>query len=188
MTEADIDAVEKNLLRVYLRLGEMDPAGVDPYAEIGKNDGANVHEADATAPPWDQESSKKLARLATDESIVLLKNENNTLPLDRKKLKTIAVIGPWADQVLLDWYSGTPPYFVSIDDGIREAAGPASRCCSTTGRMRRKRRPWPRRPTWRLLWWAIIRNAMRDGIMPDAFKRQGETWIARRLCWSRKSW
>jgi beta-glucosidase len=54
---------------------------------------------------------------------VLLKNENNTLPLDRKKLKTIAVIGPWADQVLLDWYSGTPPYAVSALEGIREGAG-----------------------------------------------------------------
>lgn len=125
VTEADIDAVEKNLLRVFLRLGEMDPAGVDPYAEIGKDaSGANVHAADATAPPWDQEASRKLARLATDESIVLLKNENHALPLDRTKLKTIAVIGPWADQVLLDWYSGTPPYFVSIDEGIREAVGP----------------------------------------------------------------
>jgi len=124
VTEADIDSVEKNLLRVYLRLGEMDPAGVDPYAEIGvQTTGPNVHAADATAPPWDQDASKALARLATDESIVLLKNEGNALPLDRAKLKTIAVIGPWADQVLLDWYSGTPPYFVSIVDGIREAAG-----------------------------------------------------------------
>jgi beta-glucosidase len=124
VTEADIDAVEKNLLRVYLRLGEMDPPGVDPYGEIGrKPEGANIHPADATAPPWDQESSKALARLATDESIVLLKNEGNALPLDRSKLKSIAVIGPWADQVLLDWYSGTPPYFVSTLEGIREAAG-----------------------------------------------------------------
>ena len=125
VTEADIDAVEKNLLRVYLRLGEMDPAGVDPYGEIGKMlAGANINAADALTPPWERESSKALARLATDESIVLLKNEGNTLPLDRKKLKTIAVIGPWADQVLLDWYSGTPPYFVSSLAGIREGAGP----------------------------------------------------------------
>jgi beta-glucosidase len=124
VTEADVDAVEMNLLRVYLRLGEMDPAGVDPYGEIGKQTaGANIHEADATSPPWDQESSRKLARLATDESIVLLKNEGNTLPLDRAKLKTIAVIGEWVDQVLLDWYSGTPPYFVSPLEGIREAVG-----------------------------------------------------------------
>jgi len=57
--------------------------------------------------------------------VVLLKNEGNTLPLDRTKLKTIAVIGPWIDQVLLDWYSGTPPYAVSTLQGIREAAGSA---------------------------------------------------------------
>ncbi len=116
LTEADVDASLHNELRVFLRLGEMDPAGVDPYAEIGvKTDGA--------APPWQLDSSKALARQATDESIVLLKNENSTLPLDRKKLKTIAVIGPWADQVLLDWYSGTPPYAVSSLEGIREGAG-----------------------------------------------------------------
>jgi beta-glucosidase len=134
VTEAEIDAVEKNLLRVYLRLGEMDPAGIDPYGEIGKKvSGPNVHPADAAAPPWDQESSEALARLATDESIVLLKNENNTLPLDKTKLKTVAVIGEWADQVLLDWYSGTPPYFVSALEGIREAAGPGVKVLFSDG-------------------------------------------------------
>jgi len=117
LTEADMDASLKNLLRVYLRLGEMDPAGVDPYAEIGVK-------SDGELPPWEKESSKALARLATDESIVLLKNVYNTLPLDKAKLKTIAVIGPWLDQVLLDWYSGTPPYAVTTLEGIREAAGP----------------------------------------------------------------
>jgi beta-glucosidase len=65
-----------------------------------------------------------LARLATDESIVLLKNENHALPLDKARLKSIAVIGPFADRVLLDWYSGTPPYSISSLDGIREAVGP----------------------------------------------------------------
>ena len=116
ITEGEIDAPLKNLLRLYLRLGEMDPPGVDPYAEIGR-------ETDGELPPWERESSKALARLATDESIVLLKNEAGTLPLDRTKLKTIAVIGPWIDQVLQDWYSGTWPYSVTILDGIREAAG-----------------------------------------------------------------
>jgi beta-glucosidase len=116
VTEADMDAALKNLLRVYLRLGELDPPGVDPYGKIGL-------ESNGELPPWQRESSKALVRLATDESIVLLKNENNTLPLDRTKLKTIAVIGPWADRVLLDWYSGTPPYSISPVEGIREAAG-----------------------------------------------------------------
>ena len=116
LTEADMDAALKNLLTVYLKLGEMDPQGVDPYAKIGV-------ETDGELPPWERESSKALARQATDESIVLLKNDGNTLPLDKAKLKTIAVIGPWIDQVLQDWYSGTWPYSVTILDGIREAAG-----------------------------------------------------------------
>ena len=117
LTEADMDASLRNLLRLYLRLGEMEPGGGDPYARIGR-------ETKGAAPPWEREASKALARLATDESIVLLKNDAKTLPLDRAKLSTIALIGPWADQVLLDWYSGTPPYSVSILEGIREAAGP----------------------------------------------------------------
>jgi len=116
LTEADMDASLKNLLRLYLRLSEMDPPGVDPYAAIGVKSGGEL-------PPWDRQSSKALARLATDESVVLLKNDGNLLPLDRTKLKTVAVIGPWADQVLLDWYSGTPPYAVSALEGIREGAG-----------------------------------------------------------------
>jgi beta-glucosidase len=116
LTEADMDASLKNLLRLYLRLGEMDASGVDPYGAIGR-------QGKGEAPPWERESSRELARRATDESIVLLKNESNTLPLDKAKLKTIAVIGPWIDTVLQDWYSGTWPYNVTILDGIREAAG-----------------------------------------------------------------
>ena len=115
LTEADMDASLKNLLRLHLRLGELDPAEADPYAKIGR-------ESNGEIPPWDQPSSRELVRQATDESIVLLKNENNTLPLDRAKVKTIAVIGPWTNEVLLDWYSGTPPYSVSILQGIGEAA------------------------------------------------------------------
>jgi beta-glucosidase len=114
LTEADMDASLKNLLRLHLRLGEMDPPGVGPYANIGR-------ESNGEPSPWDRASSRALVRQATDESIVLLKNENNTLPLDRTKLKTIAVIGPWTNEVMLDWYSGTPPYSVSIAQGIKEA-------------------------------------------------------------------
>ena len=116
VTEADMDAALRNLLRVYLRLGEFDLPGADPYAGIGR-------ETKGELPPWQRQSSRDLVRLATDESIVLLKNANSTLPLDGTRLKTIAVIGPWIDEVLLDWYSGTPPYAVSTLEGIREAAG-----------------------------------------------------------------
>src|ERR1017187_8508523 len=113
LTEADMDASLKNMLRVHLRLGELDAPGVDPYERIGRVPGSK---------PWERASSRELVREATDESIVLLKNENRTLPLDRSKLKSIAVIGAFTNEVLLDWYSGTPPYSVSIAKGIEEAA------------------------------------------------------------------
>ncbi len=119
VTEADMDASLRGLLRVFVKLGEFDavngtPGANDPYGKIGR---------EADTPPWERESSRQLARLATQESIVLLKNEAHALPLDAAKIKTIAVIGPWADEVLLDWYSGTPPYAVTALQGIREAAG-----------------------------------------------------------------
>ena len=126
VSEADMDAALKNLLTVYLRLGEMDSPGADPYAKVGRETGGE-------APPWERESSRSLVRQATDESIVLLKNENNTLPLDKTKLKTIALIGPWIDTVLQDWYSGTFPYSVSILQGVREKVGPNVRVLFADG-------------------------------------------------------
>ena len=136
LTEADMDASLRGWLRVLVKLGEFDAVNTgdgtptvhganDPYGKIGREE--NV------TPPWKRESSEQLARQATDESIVLLKNENNTLPLNAAKLKTIAVIGPWADEVLLDWYSGTPPYTVTALQGIREAAGMGVKVLSNRG-------------------------------------------------------
>ncbi len=88
----------------------LDPPDNNPYAKIGINE---------TEAPWLSEKHKQFARLITQKSIVLLKNTNNLLPLDKDKLKSVAVIGPRADEVLLDWYSGTPPYTVSPFEGIK---------------------------------------------------------------------
>ncbi len=108
LTEKDIDNVIRGDFRVMLKLGLLDPPGANKYAAI--KDGPE---------PWLSDQHKAVARLVTQKSIVLLKNEGNLLPLDKSKLKSIAVIGPRADQVLLDWYSGTPPYTVSPLAGIR---------------------------------------------------------------------
>src|ERR1019366_6615852 len=62
--------------------------------------------------------------LGTIISVVLLKNDKNFLPLDKKSLKSIAVIGPLADSVHWDWYGGTPPYAVTPLQGIKEELGP----------------------------------------------------------------
>ena len=118
LTEADIDESLRGVFRVMLRLGQFDPPSMVPYRSIGGRD-----------EPWQSEKTKTLVRLVTQKSIVLLKNapmkdSHALLPLDRNAIKTAAVIGPYADQVLLDWYSGTPPYAVSALDGIKSRLGP----------------------------------------------------------------
>ena len=64
--------------------------------------------------------ARRLAREVTAKSVVLLKNKN-LLPLDAGKLRKIAVIGPYSDKIVQDWYSGTPPYETTILSGIRNA-------------------------------------------------------------------
>jgi beta-glucosidase len=115
LTEADVSQVIKGTLRVFIRLGLLDPTNHVPYASIGT----------AGEPePCTTDKHKAVARLVTQKSIVLLKNAKHLLPLDKTRLKSIAVIGPRANEVLLDWYSGTPPYRVTPLEGIRNKVGP----------------------------------------------------------------
>jgi beta-glucosidase len=65
----------------------------------------------------------KLARHVADETIVLLKNKDNILPLDTSKIKTLAVIGPNGKKERLGGYSGLPRYYVSVFDGIQKRVG-----------------------------------------------------------------
>jgi beta-glucosidase len=102
-----------------IRLGMLEPAGSNAYAHIGYD--APVAKA-TRDDPWLWEKNKQLARKVTDESIVLLKNEGGLLPL-AASAKKIAVIGPLADKVALDWYAGTPPFTVTPLAGIRARAG-----------------------------------------------------------------
>jgi beta-glucosidase len=119
ITETDIDRNLRGIYRVMLRLGLLDPAENSPYSRIGELDQAH-------GDPWNGEAPRKLARRVTDESIVLLKNESGTLPLNASQIKSIAVIGPWSDTVALDWYSGTPPFVVTPVEGIRRRVAGAS--------------------------------------------------------------
>jgi beta-glucosidase len=54
-----------------------------------------------------------------------LKNEKQLLPLQKEKIKKIAVIGPSANKVISDWYAGTPPYAITALQGIKNAVGEA---------------------------------------------------------------
>ncbi|MGM0666388.1 MAG: glycoside hydrolase family 3 protein, partial [Bacteroidota bacterium] len=113
VAEEEINEAVRSNLRVMMRLGLLDNSPENPYDSIGIDD---------TTKPWTKQEAMDLARETTVKSIVLLKNDG-LLPLDRKELKSVAVIGPSANLVVSDWYSGTPPYRVSIIDGIRNALG-----------------------------------------------------------------
>jgi beta-glucosidase len=114
LAESEIDAVLRGSFRVMIKLGLLDPPDRVPYSSIGQAD---------EPEPWTTEKHQSLARLATQKSIVLLKNKKYLLPLDKSKIKSIAVVGPRANEVLLDWYSGTPPYTITPLEGIRNKAG-----------------------------------------------------------------
>jgi beta-glucosidase len=109
LTPADVDRAVRRLLLLRLRLGEFDP-DLDPYAGLG---------ADAIASP----AHGELARQAARQAIVLLKNDG-LLPLTPRPALRIAVVGPLADRLCEDWYSGIMPYQVTVADGIREAVAP----------------------------------------------------------------
>ncbi len=110
----DIEKAIRGNLRISLKLGLLDHAEDNPYAAIGVTD---------TVAPWSKPETKALVREATLKSVVLLKNKDHLLPLDRHKIKKIAVIGQRATEVLQDWYAGKPFYTVNVLDAIREEAG-----------------------------------------------------------------
>ncbi|GMK39937.1 glucan 1,4-alpha-glucosidase [Paenibacillus sp. CCS19] len=110
LTEADLDEALTNMLRVRYMLGMMDPPEGNPYKSIPMSVVASKEHGDA-------------ALQAARESIVLLRNENNLLPLSAEKLPSAAVIGPLADHLLRGWYCGDLPYAITPLEGIQARLG-----------------------------------------------------------------
>ena len=111
ISEDEIDVAVTRLFTARFKLGMFDPPERMPYAKI----------------PYkvvDNDEHKEMALEAARKSIVLLKNENNLLPL-KKDLKKIAVIGPNADdvEVLLGNYNGFPSHPITPVQGMRDKVG-----------------------------------------------------------------
>ena len=107
----DINRAVRRLMTARFQLGMFDPPEIVPYAKIPMTEN-------------DSDAHRQLALQAARESIVLLKNENDFLPL-APKYKRIAVIGPNADseEVLLGNYNGTPSRSVTALAGIQKKFG-----------------------------------------------------------------
>ncbi len=108
LSEAEIDEKVINILSVYFRIGIFDDKNTLPKGELNTP------------------AHQQLAARAAREAIVLLKNKNNILPLDKKKIKTIAVIGPNASVNRVGGGGSSevkPFYSVSPLDGLKNKLG-----------------------------------------------------------------
>ena len=108
MKEEDVNQKVIRLLEARISLGEFDPAEMVEWKQI----------------PMDKVAGKEHKQLSLDmarQTITLLQNKNNILPLD-KKIKKIAVIGPNADIETMMWgnYNGTPTQTISFLEGVKE--------------------------------------------------------------------
>ena len=110
-SEADLDLALRRLFRLRFLLGQFDPAVRVPYAAIPL--------AEVDAPAHD-----RLALEAARQSLVLLKNDG-TLPLDAGRVRTVAVIGPTADDLaaVVGNYSGTPARPRTLLGALEERLG-----------------------------------------------------------------
>lgn len=112
LSEEDIDRAVTRLFTARFKLGMFDPPDLVPYAQI----------------PFsvvDSAAHRDLALEAAHQSLVLLKNHDHLLPLDKTQITTVAVIGPNADEtlVMMGNYMGTPTEPISVLEGIRTVAG-----------------------------------------------------------------
>lgn len=110
ITEEDINNAIRNSFRTRIRLGFYDREEACPYRNLGE---ADINNRDH------QELTLQMAK----ESVVLLKNEEQLLPLKKDHTQSVAVIGPLSDVWYKDWYSGIPPYTVTVKEGIEKILG-----------------------------------------------------------------
>ena len=111
ISQADIDSAAYRVLRARMLLGLFDDPSLNPYNKISPS-------------VVGSEKHRELALESARQSIVLMKNKNNTLPMNPKKVKSIAVVGINAGNCEFGDYSGIPfnnP--VSVLDGIKNRVG-----------------------------------------------------------------
>ncbi len=110
--EKTIDRAVTRLVTTRMKLGLFDSPEKVSYNTIGYEQ-------------VDQKEHKELNLKASRKSIVLLKNENNLLPLNKEKLKTVGVIGPNANnrKALVGNYEGTASEYITVLEGIQNYLG-----------------------------------------------------------------
>jgi beta-glucosidase len=116
LTEQEVDSALAPVLRTQIKLGFFDDAAVSPYASYGEDSVAN-------------EYHRSLSRTMAQQSLVLLKNDKNILPLDKNKYPAIMIVGPNAASidVLMGNYHGVSDKAVNFVEGITKAVDAGTR-------------------------------------------------------------
>lgn len=122
LSEERVDEALVNLFTTRMKLGVFDGEGSTPFDEI----------------PYTVVDSKEMRELnlkVAEKCVVLLKNEDHMLPLDKSKIKTIGVIGPNADnrKALVGNYEGTASRYYTILEGIQDYVGEEVRVLASEG-------------------------------------------------------
>ena len=122
ISEKEINKSVKRLFKARGLLGMFDSKEEVPYKNI----------------PYSVVDSREHRKLSIDvaqKSLVLLKNNHKTLPLDKERIETIAVVGPNADnkEILLGNYHGTPSKFVTPLQGIKNKVSENTEVLSSAG-------------------------------------------------------
>ena len=120
--EKRLDEAVVNLYTTRMKLGVLDKREDNPFDHI-------PYSVVQSAP------MQKLALEAARKSIVLLKNQDALLPLDKSKLKTVGVIGPNANNrnALIGNYEGTAARYVTVLEGIQDYLGEDIRVLTSEG-------------------------------------------------------
>ena len=120
--ESRLDEALVNLFTTRMKLGVFDEKGKNPFDEIDYTE-------------VDTREMQALNRKVAEKCVVLLKNENQTLPLDKKAIKTVGVIGPNANnrRALVGNYEGTASRYWTVLEGIQEYLGDDVRVMASEG-------------------------------------------------------
>ncbi len=107
-TEARLDDALTRVLKVRFRLGEFDPFDSISYSKL-------------TPEVIDSPAHRAIALKTAQQALVLLQNRDRILPLDKTKLKRIAMLGPCADQAIKNGYNGQQPVMITALQGLKTA-------------------------------------------------------------------
>ncbi|MES2428670.1 MAG: glycoside hydrolase family 3 C-terminal domain-containing protein [Bacteroidota bacterium] len=120
LTQEKLDESLSRVMRDRFLLGEFDPQELVPYSKIPMSVIGSAEHVN-------------LALKAAQESMVLLTNKNHILPLNKNKIKTIAVIGPHANMFTAGGYSGKPIDAVNPMQGIKNRMAPGTEIIYAAG-------------------------------------------------------